>query len=62
MGITYHPRGDSVINVRHFGKFMGTIRRLVGDNGGWRYHANGRANQHGCAFPTLDACKKSLEA
>jgi hypothetical protein len=62
MSITYHERGDSVVNVRLEGRFVGTMRRLIGANGGWRYHPLGRASDPGALFPTLDACKQSLEA
>ncbi len=58
MAITYHARGDSVINVRVDGRFVGTVRRLIGANGGWRYHSRGFTGE---VFPTLEACKQSLE-
>ncbi len=59
--VTFHVRGDSAVNVRLDGRFVGVIRRLIGDNGGWRYHPRGAAHLAGEIFPTLDACKQSLQ-
>jgi hypothetical protein len=59
--IEYIERGYSVINVRLEGRFVGTIRRLIGANGGWRYHPRGSARHAGELMPTLEAVKQSLE-
>jgi hypothetical protein len=61
MAITYHPRGDSVINVRLEGRFVGTIRRMIGAMGGWHYCPRGARHLAGETFPTLEAVKQSLE-
>lgn len=60
--ITYHERGDSKINVRLEGRTVVHMRRLIGERGGWQYVPVGSYGKGGDIFPTLEACKQSLQA
>jgi hypothetical protein len=66
MAITYEvipgaSREDVIVRVD--GKYTGKIRRQGSHTGDWRYWPQGamRVAQAGEAFPTLAACKASLE-
>lgn len=46
------------IKVRLDGKIIGEIRK---EEGGYRYHANGRVKAYGGLFPTIGECQQSLQ-
>jgi len=62
--ITYKPqRQRSEYAVQLGGKVVGRIKLAVAGDGraGWRYFPKGQ-KEGGEVFPTLEECKRSLEA
>jgi hypothetical protein len=57
--ITYQERSQSKILVRLEGRAVGYILRQGRE--GWQYRPYG-VRAYGATFPTLEACKQSLQA